>query len=126
MTTREIIASIESKYPELEKKISIENVRYNRGTNHAVFYMTSDVLIGRDRFETVKKLIQSFFSDTRVSLRVASPSLGMLFLEEPQVYAAPILQYLVKHYPSVTAWQKQMVWKNENGDILNVNPNIFS
>lgn len=126
MNDVELLRAIADAVPETEGKIHVERVRFVKSENHAYFSFTSDILVGERAFLAIERVIASAFQGIRCSIRVASPSLGQAFLDEPDRYAAPLNQFLIRHFPAVASWEFDMRWVSNAGRVTLETPDDFS
>ena len=126
MTYDELLRAIYQALPETENKLAVERVRYVKSENKAHFSFLSDVLIGEKGFFAMKKVIASAFPQLKFSLRVASPSLAISFMQQPDTYAAPLNHFLVRNFPAVASWEVDMHWSPGNGKVYLDLPDEFS
>ncbi len=126
MTYDELLRSIYQALPETENKLAVERVRYVKSENKAHFSFLSDVLIGEKGFFAMKKVIANAFPQLKFSLRVASPSLAISFMQQPEKYAAPLNHFLMRNFPAVASWEVDMCWMPGNGKVYLDMPDEFS
>ncbi len=126
MTYDELLRAIYQALPETENKLAVERVRYVKSENKAHFSFLSDVLIGEKGFFAMKKVIAGAFPQLKFSLRVASPSLAISFMQQPDTYAAPLNHFLVRNFPAVASWEVDMHWSPGNGKVYLDLPDEFS
>ena len=126
MTYDELLRAIYQALPETENKLAVERVRYVKSENKAHFSFLSDVLIGEKGFFAMKKVIANAFPQLKFSLRVASPSLAISFMQQPDTYAAPLNHFLVRNFPAVASWEVDMHWSPGNGKVYLELPDEFS
>ena len=126
MTYDELLRAIYQALPETENKLAVERVRYVKSENKAHFSFLSDVLIGEKGFFAMKKVIANAFPQLKFSLRVASPSLAMSFMQQPEVYAAPLNHFLMRNFPAAASWEFDMRWMPGNGRVYLDMPDEFS
>ncbi|MBQ4640573.1 MAG: PolC-type DNA polymerase III [Clostridia bacterium] len=126
MTYDELLRTIYQALPETEGKLAVERVRYVKSENKAYFSFLSDVLIGERGFFAMKKAIAGAFPQLKFSLRVASPSLAISFMQQPEKYAAPLNHFLMRNFPAVASWEFDMRWQPGNGRVYLDMPDEFS
>ncbi len=126
MNDAELLSAIADAVPETAGKLQIERVRYVKSENRAYFSFTSDVLIGERAFLAVERVVAAAFKGIRCAVRVASPSLAQAFLDDPEKYAAPLNQFLIRHYPAVASWEFDIRWTASAGRVALEAPDDFS
>ena len=126
MSDTELLTLIADAVPETQGNMQIERIRYVKSENHAYFSFTSDVLVGEKAFLAIERIVAAAFKGIRCSIRVASPSLGQAFLENPEKYAAPLNQFLLRHFPAVASWEFDMRWVSSGGRVTLETPDDFS
>ena len=126
MTYEELLRAVNQALPETEGKIAIERVRFSQKEGKAYFSFLSDILIGEKGFFIIKNALGRAFPGLKFSLRVASPSLAVDFLQNPDRYCAPLNHYLIRHYPAVASWEFDMHWTAGNGRVILEMPDEFS
>ncbi len=117
MKYSELIEEICRLLPESREKISIENIRYNKAENKACFSFLSEQLIGEKGFFAIRDLVAKSFPEIRTQVRVASPSLAMPFFQDPEKYALPLNQFLLRECPAVRSWEFDIHWSAGNGRV---------
>ncbi len=126
MDRTELFEIISEALPETRDKLRLEDVRYSRKENHAYFSLQSDILIGERGFLKVKEILRRVFPQMKCSLRITCPSLAEEFLRDPERYALPLNQYLLRQYPAVRSWEFDMHWVNDGGRIFLEVPDAFA
>ena len=126
MTYEELLRTIHQALPDTEGKLAVERVRFVKSENKAYFSFLSDVLIGERGFFAMKKAIAGAFPQLNFSLRVASPSLAISFMQQPDKYAAPLNHFLIRNFPAVASWEFDMRWTPGNGRVYLDMPDEFS
>ncbi|MBR6525654.1 MAG: PolC-type DNA polymerase III [Clostridia bacterium] len=126
MTYDELLRAIAEELPETAGKLTVERVIYQKKENKAFFSFLSDVLVGEKGFLAIKELIGRFFPAIKFSIRIASPSLARAFMEEPEKYALPLNQFLLRNYPAAVAWEFDLRWVAGNGRVTLEVPDQFA
>lgn len=126
MTYEELFSQIATALPETAGKLMVEKVTYIKEENKAVFSFLCDVLLGERAFLTIKQIISSAFPSLIFSVRVASPSLGGLFLKEPDKYSNTLNAYLVRNFPAAVSWEFDIRWAAGNGKVFLELPDDFA
>ena len=126
MTYDELLRAIAEELPETAGKLTVERVIYQKKENKAFFSFLSDVLVGEKGFLAIKELIGRFFPAIKFSIRIASPSLARAFMEDPEKYALPLNQFLLRNYPASVAWEFELRWVAGNGRVTLEVPDQFA
>ncbi|MBE5776975.1 MAG: PolC-type DNA polymerase III [Clostridiales bacterium] len=126
MTYDELLRAIAEELPETKGKLTIERIIYQKKENKAFFSFLSDTLVGEKGFLAIKNLIAKFFPAIKFSIRVASPSLARAFMEDPDKYALPLNQFLLRNYPAAVAWEFDLRWIGGNGRVTLEVPDQFA
>lgn len=112
--------------PELKDKLRLEYIDYYADNKHAVAFFTSQILVGEEQYSLIRKILRRAFPQIILSLRVASPELGQEFIENPAQYAHVFEAILLKHYPAMTPYIRNVQWIAEQGGIVLSLPDPFS
>ncbi len=122
----ELFDLIAAAAPETRDKLRLESVRYSKKENRAYFSLESQTLITEKSFLKVKEILRREFPQMKCSLRITSPDLKDAFLKDPDRYALPINQYLLRQFPSVRSWEFDMRWISEGGRLYLEVPDAFA
>ncbi len=125
MTYNELISSIMAALPDAEGPLAIENIRFYKSENKACFSFLSDSVIGEKGFFAIKKHLQKTFPEMKIQVRVASPARAMDFMREPDKYALPLNQFLLRECPAVRSWEYDLRWSAGSGHICLEVPDEF-
>ncbi|MCI5772598.1 MAG: PolC-type DNA polymerase III [Clostridiales bacterium] len=126
MTYDELLRKIGEELPETRGNLTIERVLFNKTENKAIFSFLSDTLVGEKGFLALKSILARTFPAISSTVRVASPSLAQAFLEQPEQYALPLNQFLLRNFPATVAWEFDLHWTSENGRVILEVPDEFA
>ena len=118
MTIEKLFNSIYQQLPDLKGKLDVNSIQFDDVRNWALFTFHADALVEQASFLLLKKLLQSAFPKMRVSLRVASPSLGDDFMRDPGKYAHVFDHMLQKQLPGISPWLKSIKWGSEKESLI--------
>ncbi len=125
MTYNELLSSVSSVLPEGEGGVTIENIRFFKSENKACFSFLSDSVIGEKGFFAIKRLLERTFPEMKIQVRVACPARAQDFLREPDKYALPLNQFLLRECPAARSWEFDLRWKSGNGRVCLEVPDDF-
>ena len=114
MTYDDLISALMGVLPENEGGLAIENIRFYKSENKACFSILSDQVIGERGFFAVKKALQKAFPEMKIQLRIACPARAADFVRDPDKYALPLNQLLMRECPAVRSWEFDLRWMPGN------------
>ncbi len=126
MEKHKLIQMIEKELPELSSKVSLDKIYYDAQKRRALFLLLSDDPLGEEIFLQVKRIIARSLRGIRISLRIAAPKSGPVFLENPSLFADILTKALARKYPSLESWKDEITWRNVDGTIVVEMPDAFS
>ncbi|MHC1786235.1 MAG: PolC-type DNA polymerase III [Christensenellales bacterium] len=126
MSFEELLAQIAAQRPELQGRLRLERVHYDAARLSATISFFSDVLVGQEAFAAIKKILQQSFPNMRLSLRVASPSLGEDFISHPEDYRALFSGILSRAHPAAISWIPEIRLNTEGKTLVLELPDAFS
>ena len=125
MTYDDLISALMGVLPENEGELAIENIRFYKSENKACFSVLSDQVIGEKGFFAVKNALQKAFPEMQVQLRIASPARAVDFVRDPDKYALPLNQLLMRECPAVRSWEFDLRWRAGSGCVWLEVPDDF-
>ena len=125
MTYDDLISDLMGVIPDNEGSLAIENIRFYKSENKACFSILSDQVIGEKGFFAVKKALQKAFPEMKIQLRIACPDRAADFVRDPDKYALPLNQLLMRECPAVRSWEFDLCWKPGNGCVWLEVPDDF-
>ena len=126
MSFNDLVSQIYAALPELDGKLSVERVVYQKSENKVYISFLSDTVVGEKAFLTMQRILRGAFPMTPLAVRVASPSLGEDFLGHIENYKQVFLDFMSRNYPASASWLKELDWKSEGGRITLTFPDDFS
>ncbi len=126
MAESRLLNTIFDAVPEAAGKLTVEKICYYQQRRAAVFYFLSDEPIGETLFLAVKKALSKQLPGIRVSLRTASPAQAGAFMKQPSLYQDILNRFLMRKYPAMNSWVKEIVWLCEKDALVLEMPDEFS
>lgn len=105
-----LIEYIYEQIPELKGKLKLDKIHYNEKQRHVTVFLLSDEPVREENFLNIKKALKKLLPGMAVSLRTASPNSAQHFLEEPEKYADIFTGYLIRKFPAIVSWVKDIIW----------------
>ena len=126
MKFQDLLEKIYQALPDLRDQLHFNHVDYLAGKASATVHFTSDALVEESAFIVTRKILQRAFPKIRVSLRIASPSLAEDFLARPAAYKQVLEPILLKSFPALTPYMKDIRWLSDQGSIVLELPDPYS
>lgn len=126
MAESKLLNTIFEQVPEVAGKLRVEKIHYHQQKRAAIFYFLSDDPIGEAQFLAVKKALAKQMPGIRVSLRTASPDRAADFMRRPDQYADILNRFLMRKYPAMHSWVREIGWLSEKDALVLEMPDEFS
>ena len=126
MTYSELMRVIHETLPSTKDSMHIDKVRYDRKENRALFSFLSDTLISEKESRELQQLLVRTFPMIHVAVSISCPALADAFRENPDRYALPLNQMLLREFPAVRSWEFDLRWICDNGSVCLEVPDEFA
>jgi DNA polymerase III subunit alpha, Gram-positive type len=123
---KELLNQIVAVVPLAQGKISVDRIVYKKSERKAYLTFFSDIIIGDEAFQAIKKVIRDNFPGLDFSLRVASPSLADEFTRHPETYAATLNALILRWFPAAKPWEPDFRWIADKGRVALELPDEFA
>ena len=121
-----LLEYIYEQLPELSGRLKLDKLHYNKKKRHVTVFLLSDEPIREENFLNIKKAIKKLLPGMAVSLRTASPNSAQHFLNEPEKYSDIFTGYLIRKFPAIVSWVKDIIWSPHLDGISLEAPDEFS
>ncbi len=126
MESGQMLAQLYRELPELSDKLTVERVIYKQAENKIYISFLSQVLVEEKAFLRMEYLIRNMYPDTRLAIRVASPSLAQDFLKNIGKYKQVFIDFVTRAHPASATWIKELDWEVQDGRVVLTFPDEFS
>ena len=126
MNKQELLEELIHTVPHLQGKLKVDRVLYNKPLKRVLMSFFSDELVSEKEYLTLEDKVRSLFPNVFVSLRIASPSLGSVFLENIHDYTFVLTDFLLRQSPAMATWIKDTDWQLVHERILLTCPDDFA
>ena len=126
MESGQMLAQLYKELPELSGKLTVERVVYKQAENKIYISFLSQVLVAEKAYLRMEYLIRNMYPDTRLAIRVASPSLAQDFLDHIGRYKQVFIDFVTRAHPASATWIGELDWEVQSGRVVITFPDEFS
>ena len=117
MSYEDLMARIAREIPELAGKLSAPRVTYVKSSRKTYITFNSSVLAGEKQFLKLEAILREMFPGRPLAVRITSPGLKAVFLEDPSPYREVLDDFLRRNYPMARGWIGRIGWQMEKNQL---------